>query len=258
MSQAKRKVSLGRRIKRSLSQRFRDSPLIRLLILKAGFRVAFLGCVGFAIIMALYLPKIWRTSPQGFMPVIRISWLDMTQCWSLKRSARQAMTAGDFENAEHSWQMAVAQNPADVSAVQGYLDNFARLKHPAITMDRVVDTLALARRKHPAGPNSLDALCKRYAVDMSKRTKHGALIDCLLLANVYIELLGERQATFGLQTAGEPNSNSQGRAKFVAALPRPQPLPPRVTQEARRLHETYVQELGANAIWLKYLASAGA
>ena len=128
----------------------------------------------------------------------------------------------------------------------------------AITMDRVIDTLALARRKHPAGPNSLDALCKRYAVDMSKRTKHGALIDCVLLANVYIELLGERQATFGLQTAGEPNSNSQGRAKFVAALPRPQPLPPRVTQEARRLHETYVQELGANAIWLKYLASAGA
>ena len=127
----------------------------------------------------------------------------------------------------------------------------------AIAMDRVVDTLALARRKHPAGPNNLDALCKRYGVDTSKRTKHGALIDCLLLANVYIELLGERQAAFGLQTAGAPVSNSQGRAKFVAALPRPQPLPVRVNQEARRLHETYVQELGANAIWLKYLATGG-
>ncbi len=126
----------------------------------------------------------------------------------------------------------------------------------AIAMDRVVDTLALARRKHPAGPNNLDALCKRYGVDTSKRTKHGALIDCLLLANVYIELLGERQAAFGLQTAGDPISNSDRRAKFVAALPRPQALAPRVSQEARRLHETYVQELGPNAIWLKYLANA--
>src|SRR6185312_13602255 len=71
-----------------------------------------------------------------------------------------------------------------------------------LSFDRVVDTLALARRRHPAGPNSLDALCKRYGIDNSKRTKHGALVDSLLLANVYVELLGERQATFGLQTHG--------------------------------------------------------
>lgn len=125
----------------------------------------------------------------------------------------------------------------------------------SIAMDRVVDTLALARRKHPAGPNNLDALCKRYGVDTSKRTKHGALIDCLLLANVYIELLGERQAAFGLQTAGEHQFNSDRRMKSAAALPRPQPLGPRVSHEARRLHESYVQELGANAIWLKYSAT---
>ena len=67
-----------------------------------------------------------------------------------------------------------------------------------ISMSRVVDTLALARRKHPAGPNSLDALCKRYGVDNTRRTKHGALLDSLLLADVYVELLGERQATLGL------------------------------------------------------------
>ena len=63
-------------------------------------------------------------------------------------------------------------------------------------MDRVTCTLQLARRRHPAGPNSLDALCKRYGIDNSKRTKHGALVDSLLLAEVYIELLGVRQAAF--------------------------------------------------------------
>ncbi|MGL4394924.1 MAG: DNA polymerase III subunit epsilon, partial [Hyphomicrobium sp.] len=67
----------------------------------------------------------------------------------------------------------------------GFLNfELGRVSKPAIEMGRVVDTLALARRKHPAGPNTLDALCKRYGVDNSKRTKHGALIDCLLLADV--------------------------------------------------------------------------
>jgi DNA polymerase-3 subunit epsilon len=61
---------------------------------------------------------------------------------------------------------------------------------PAVGSGRVVDTLALARRKHPMGPNSLDALCKRYGIDNSHRTKHGALLDSELLAEVYIELIG--------------------------------------------------------------------
>ncbi len=81
----------------------------------------------------------------------------------------------------------------------GFLNaELARLRLGPITMDRVVDTLQLARRKHPGGPNSLDALCKRYGIDNSNRIKHGALMDSLLLADVYIELLGERQATLVL------------------------------------------------------------
>ena len=83
----------------------------------------------------------------------------------------------------------------------GFLNfELERAGFPALAMDRVVDTLALARRKHPAGPNNLDALCKRYGIDNSKRTKHGALVDSLLLAEVYVELLGERQAALGLQS----------------------------------------------------------
>lgn len=122
-----------------------------------------------------------------------------------------------------------------------------RLKMPAITNDRVVDTLMLARRKHPAGPNSLDALCKRYGIDNSKRTKHGALMDSWLLAGVYVELLGERQATLGLARSGAPTINvarSMQRAK-----PRPSPLPPRLTPADETAHAAFVETLGPNALW---------
>ena len=81
-------------------------------------------------------------------------------------------------------------------------------------MDRVTCTLQLARRRHPAGPNSLDALCKRYGIDNSKRTKHGALMDSLLLAEVYVELLGERQAALGL--AMDARGAARRRAGAVA------------------------------------------
>ena len=97
-----------------------------------------------------------------------------------------------------------------------------RVPRPPLTADRIVDTLVLARRRHPAGPNSLDALCKRYGIDLSQRTKHGALLDSLLLAGVYVELLGERQATLGLNGQGSADMTharpcSQGQAASCAA-----------------------------------------
>ena len=76
------------------------------------------------------------------------------------------------------------------------------------TSDRVVDTLALARRKHPMGPNSLDALCRRYGIDNSHRTKHGALLDSELLAEVYIELIGGKQARSAWRSSSEPRAGS--------------------------------------------------
>src|SRR4029453_6460314 len=105
-----------------------------------------------------------------------------------------------------------------------------RLAKSPLRPDRIVDTLALARRRHPAGPNSLDALCKRYGIDNSERTKHGALVDSLLLAGVYVELLGERQATLGLgsQSAAETRTRLQTRA----AKPRAAPLPARLPAQA--------------------------
>lgn len=132
-----------------------------------------------------------------------------------------------------------------------------RVRAPVLKFDRVVDTLALARRKHPAGPNTLDALCKRYGIDNSQRIKHGALMDSLLLAEVYIELLGERQATLVLGDKGAARSQaatmSRAGARTEAAAQRPTPLASPLTTEIKAAHRAFVETLGPKAIWQRYL-----
>ncbi|WP_421874293.1 DNA polymerase III subunit epsilon [Pararhizobium sp.] len=129
---------------------------------------------------------------------------------------------------------------------------FARLGLPAITNDVVTDTLALARRKHPMGPNSLDALCRRYGVDNSHRTKHGALLDSELLAEVYIELIGGRQTAFGLHTNDSRGQTNETDDVIVIAGQRPHPLAPRLTGEEANAHAALIAKMGEKAIWAKY------
>ncbi|MGV6871462.1 DNA polymerase III subunit epsilon [Pseudochelatococcus sp. B33] len=129
---------------------------------------------------------------------------------------------------------------------------FKRLEVPPLSPDRLVDTLLLARRKHPGAPNSLDALCARYDIDNAKRTKHGALLDAEILAEVYIELLGGRQADLGLSIAPADVVNERGER--VAALPRPIPLAPRLTEAERTAHAALVESLGANSVWQALLS----
>ena len=126
-----------------------------------------------------------------------------------------------------------------------------RLRHTAIGMDRVVDTLALAKRKYPGGPNSLDALCKRYQIDNSKRTFHGALLDSWLLAEVYLELLGERQATLSLAQA-VVRQQSLGVATTSTIRTRPRPLASRLNEADIAAHRTFVETLGAEAVWIRF------
>jgi DNA polymerase III subunit epsilon len=122
-----------------------------------------------------------------------------------------------------------------------------------LSFERVVDTLAIARRRHPAGPNTLDALCKRYSIDNSQRTKHGALVDSLLLAEVYVELLGERQATFGLQASnGNSGVSQRSGARRSAAVVRQEPLPTRIAQADIDAHRTFVEEMKTTALWLRF------
>ena len=87
----------------------------------------------------------------------------------------------------------------------GFLNaELERAGRGAVSRDRIVDTLLLARRKHPGGANRLDDLCARYSIDNSRRTKHGALLDAELLAEVYIELIGARQAQLVLSQTAAP------------------------------------------------------
>lgn len=135
----------------------------------------------------------------------------------------------------------------------GFLNSeLTRLGMPALGFHRVVDTLALARRRHPGGSNRLDDLCARYGIDASRRTKHGALLDSELLADVYAELAGGRQAALSLVTAGMLAARS---ARGGAARQRPVPLPPYVpTADEAAAHAAFIAELGPAAIWNEYLA----
>ncbi len=133
----------------------------------------------------------------------------------------------------------------------GFLNaELERLSRPAIPMTTVVDTLSLARRKHPGAANSLDALCLRYGIDNSRRTKHGALLDAEILAEVYIELIGGRQAGLELAVGGRSAAAHNGR---TGPSQRPAPLPPRLTDDEKRAHEAFVGSIGQNAIWRRYL-----
>jgi DNA polymerase III subunit epsilon len=114
--------------------------------------------------------------------------------------------------------------------------------------ERVLDTLQMARRKHPMGPNSLDALCRRYGIDNTKRTKHGALMDAELLAEVYLELIGGRQTAMSL------NAETKQKAKISASQSvhiksRPIKLPERLTDQEKASHALLVGELGNDSLW---------
>ena len=121
------------------------------------------------------------------------------------------------------------------------------LKRPPILYERIIDTLTLAKKRHPMGPNSLDALCKRYGIDIAKRTKHGALLDSELLASVYLELIGGRQIALTLPKADNVRHLQIGNAP--SQTKRTNSLPERITSEEKERHETLVKSLGAAALW---------
>ncbi len=132
----------------------------------------------------------------------------------------------------------------DIGFLNAELD---RLGHPPIPDEQVIDTLRIARQRHPMGPNNLDALCRRYNVDNSKRDKHGALLDAELLADVYIELIGAREPHLTL--IEESTSRSAAAVRRAPVKARPAPLPPRISEAERAAHERFVETLGETAIW---------
>jgi len=133
----------------------------------------------------------------------------------------------------------------DIGFINMELD---RIKRAAIPRERLVDTLLLARRKHPGVSNRLDDLCSRYAIDNSRRTKHGALLDAELLAEVYIDLIGARQSSLIL---AETKSTSI-RVIEVERRVREVPLTPRVTPQEIEAHRAFVATLGDNPLWREF------
>ena len=127
-----------------------------------------------------------------------------------------------------------------------------RVERALIARERLVDTLLLARRKHPAGPNRLDDLCARYGIDNSRRTKHGALLDAEILAEVYLELIGARQAQLGLAESVERRGD--GSDGVVVRRERSVALAPRLSEAERAAHRDFVATLGESAIWRNYLS----
>jgi DNA polymerase III subunit epsilon len=135
----------------------------------------------------------------------------------------------------------------------GFLNaELQRAGHAEVARERMIDTLMIARRKHPGGSNRLDDLCARYAIDNSRRVKHGALLDAELLAEVYIELIGARQAQLILSQTQAPTAHVAGEP--IILRERPQPLAVRLTDAVRAAHRKFIADLGENAIWRDYVS----
>jgi DNA polymerase III subunit epsilon len=111
---------------------------------------------------------------------------------------------------------------------------------------RWIDTLAMARKRHPGAPLNLDALCRRYGISLESRTLHGALLDAQLLSDVYLELLGGRARRFIFDDAGTEDPSGQ---THQPARGRCEPLPSRISEAERARHATFLESLGSPPVW---------
>lgn len=124
--------------------------------------------------------------------------------------------------------------------------------HPTMPYSRAVDTLEIARNKFPGAQNTLDALCRRFRIDNSNRTLHGALLDSELLAEVYLALRGGRQPGLVLETLVQLDSVTGQAVGTAPRGPRPRPLASRITQAEAEAHADFIAKLGDQAVWLRY------
>ena len=135
----------------------------------------------------------------------------------------------------------------------GFLNHeLERCARDPICMSRMVDTLVLARSKHPGAKHSLDALCARFGVDRSQRVRHGALLDAQLLAQVYVELTGGRQIGLSLGVSAAAVEVEYAAAVKVERVVRP-PRPHAPSEEERTRHRSFISRL-TSPLWERFLA----
>ncbi len=125
------------------------------------------------------------------------------------------------------------------------------VQKPLIPWEQAIDTLAIAKQKFPGAPASLDALCRRFGIDNSSRTFHGALLDSEILAEVYLELIGGKQPDFALAPVKAKTKSQQTTDKNWRPTRRETPLADRITEKEKAAHAAFVEKLGSDAVWLK-------
>ena len=165
----------------------------------------------------------------------------------LRPQPKFAQIAGDFVEFIAGSRLVIHNASFDMKFLNAELEWAGR---PRLQIE-VIDTLAIARRRFPGSPASLDALCRRFGIDNSSRTLRGALLDSEILAEVYLELLGGRQPDLVLATG--PTQRSSGPTD-TAWRPRPRPVPlrPRLTAAEAAAHDKLVAAMGEAALWRKH------
>lgn len=214
---------------------------------KTGDRVVEIGCVE----LANHIPS-GRTfhvyiNPERPMPEAAFKVHGLSDAF-LSDKPKFADIAADFTAFTADAKLIIHNASFDIGFLNAEL---AALERAPIVMNAVVDTLDLARRRHPGAPNSLDALCSRYGIDTSRRELHGALLDADLLAQVYIELIGGRQSNLELSQTSAPTRTAVSARRRA----RSQPLEPRLTGADIDRHRSFVSALGEKPVWLRYLGS---
>lgn len=211
---------------------------------KDNHRIVEVGCVE----LVNYIPTgttwHWYINPERDVPPQAAEIHGLTTQFLADKPRFNAI-AGDFIEAIRGARLIIHNAAFDIKFLNAELE---RLGMAQIGWDNVVDTLALARRKHPGSNNTLDALCRRYGIDNSSRTKHGALLDSELLADVYLKLIGAEQAGLDLGAA----SSSAVMEVAVEYVSRQRPLTPRLTEDEKAAHASFIATLGEKTIWRSY------
>ena len=160
--------------------------------------------------------------------------------------------ANEFLDFIGSAKLVIHNAAFDIKFINAELKN---IEKEEITFDRATDTLAIARKKFPGSPASLDSLCRRFKIDNSARVVHGALLDSQILAEVYLELVGGKQPDFALNTLNTPDENNNTILNDKRVRVRKEILELRLTKEEKDNHKNFIKKLGNGSMWSKILKS---
>lgn len=208
----------------------------------AGHRVVEIGCVELINHMPTGETRQWYVNPQRDMPEEAFNVHGLSEAF-LSDKPLFAAVVDDFLNFVDGAVLIAHNANFDMRFLNAEL---AALDRPNLPKDKVLDTIALARRKISGGQYSLDALCRRFQIDLSARGKHGALLDAELLAEVYLELIGGRQP--GLVLAHDSAENTAAARPEDRKSRPPRPHAPSVKEDAA--HRAFMAKI-KNPIWEK-------